>query len=101
MQIEKSKVEQKLQQEMERKLEEKDKCLEEKLRLEKQNLDQILEEKESEQRFLISELDDFKEDNEKQKNNALKTKETILSNFAELMENEFQCSVCSELFIQV
>ena len=98
---EKARVEQSLQQEMERKLEEKDKTLEEKLRQEKENLDRVIEEKETEQKFLISELDDFKEDNEKQKIDALKAKEAILSGFADLLETEMQCGICNELFIKV
>lgn len=90
-----------LQQEMEKKLEEKDKTLEEQLRQQQENLQRVIEEKETEQKFLISELDEFKEDNEKQKLDAQKTKETILAGFADLMENELQCSICNELFIKV
>lgn len=67
----------------------------------KKRLEQILTNKEAEQKLLEKQLEEAKEASKQEKESALKIKEDVLSNFAELMETELQCSICSELFVQV
>ena len=57
--------------------------------------------KEVEQRVLKKQLEDTSTENERHKEGMLKAREDVLSNFANLMETELQCSICNELFIQV
>ncbi|XP_013381504.1 E3 ubiquitin-protein ligase RNF8-like [Lingula anatina] len=97
---EKERIEKDLQQEMERKLEEKDKDLENRLLKEKENLEKIISNKELEQKMLESQLNETKIENEKTKEQMLKAREDVLTNFADVMETELQCSICNELFIQ-
>lgn len=66
----------------------------------KKRLEQILTNKEAEQKLLEKQLEEAKEASKQEKESALKIKEDVLSNFAELMETELQCSICSELFVQ-
>ena len=61
----------------------------------------MIQQKELEQKLLESQLNDTKTENVKQKEDMLKIKEDILHNFADLMETELQCAICSELFIFV
>ncbi|XP_041354373.1 E3 ubiquitin-protein ligase RNF8-like [Gigantopelta aegis] len=97
---EKQRVEERLQNEMAKALEEKDKLLETELLQQKEQLDKVLEKKELEQKVLESQLLDTKAESEKQKESVLQAREDVLSNFAELMETELQCSICNELFVQ-
>jgi E3 ubiquitin-protein ligase RNF8 len=62
---------------------------------------QIIETKALEQKALESQLAESRVENEKAKADNLTTREAILSEFAETMETELQCSICSELFIKV
>jgi hypothetical protein len=55
----------------------------------------------TEQKMLETQLNEVKEEKNKQTEAVLHAKEDILSNFAELMETELQCSICNELFVQV
>ena len=80
---------------------EKDKKALADLQREKEKLDKVIQQKELEQKLLESQLNDTKTENVKQKEDMLKIKEDILHNFADLMETELQCAICSELFIFV
>ena len=64
-------------------------------------MDKIIEKKELEQKMLESELTNTKEENLQNQQKALTVREDVLSNFADLLEMELQCSICSELFVQV
>ena len=80
---------------------EKDKKALADLQREKEKLDKVIQQRELEQKLLESQLNDTKTENVKQKEDMLKIKEDILHNFADLMETELQCAICSELFIFV
>ncbi len=82
-------------------LDEHDQLLQGKLEKEKQRLDAIIQKKELEHRLLMSQLNEIKTENVKQEDVVLKVKDDILSNFADLMETELQCSICNELFVFV
>ncbi len=82
-------------------LAEHDQLLQGELEKEKQRLDNIIQKKELEHRLLMSQLNEIKTENVKQEEVVLKVKDDILSNFADLMETELQCSICNELFIFV
>lgn len=62
---------------------------------------QIIETKELEQKTLENQLAESRVENEKARADTLTTREAILSEFAETMETELQCSICNELFIKV
>lgn len=62
---------------------------------------QVIEAKELEQKALESQLAESRQENEKAKADTLTTRDAILSEFAETMETELQCSICNELFIKV
>ncbi len=94
-------VEEQLQQQMEQQLDKKNKLLEADLLKEKQKLDAVIQKKELEHKMLECQLELTKTENMKQQEDALRIKEDVLSNFAELMETELQCSICNELFVQV
>ena len=68
---------------------------------EKDKLDKVIEQKELERKLLESQLDEIKTENMKGKEDALQVKENLLTSFQDLMETELQCSICSELFIEV
>ena len=61
----------------------------------------MIEAKEAEQKMLESQLKDTTQEKDKKQEEVLRAREDVLSNFAELMETELQCSICSELFIKV
>ena len=61
----------------------------------------MIENKEAEQKLLESQLNDTKMEKDRKDEEVLRAKENVLSNFAELMETELQCSICNELFIKV
>eukprot|EP00057_Strongylocentrotus_purpuratus_P032613 XP_788216.3 PREDICTED: E3 ubiquitin-protein ligase RNF8 isoform X1 [Strongylocentrotus purpuratus] len=89
---EKQKVEEKLQTALE-----KDKGLEE----EKQRLDEIIQQKEKEKTDMEDEMEASRlEREEEEKVKIENAKRAALDDFTNVMENEFQCSICSELFIQ-
>ncbi|XP_054758739.2 E3 ubiquitin-protein ligase RNF8-like isoform X1 [Lytechinus pictus] len=89
---EKQKVEEKLQTALE-----KDKGLEE----EKQRLDDIIQQKEKEKTDMEDEMEASRlEREEEEKVKIENAKRAALDDFTNVMENEFQCSICSELFIQ-
>ena len=71
------------------------------LQRDKEKLDKVIQQKELEQKLLESQLNETKTENVKQKQDMLKIKEDILHSFADLMETELQCAICSELFIFV
>lgn len=98
---EKATVEHTLQQEMERQLHEKDHHLQVELEQQKAQLENIIAQRELEQKMLASELTKTKTENEVQRDAALQARESLLANFATLMETELQCSICNELFVQV
>ena len=62
---------------------------------------QVIEAKEAEQKMLESQLNDTKQEKDKKQEEVLRAREDILSNFADLMETELQCSICNELFVKV
>ena len=62
---------------------------------------QVIEAKEAEQKLLESQLNDTKQEKDKKQEEVLRAREDVLSNFAELMETELQCSICNELFVKV
>ena len=63
---------------------------------------QVIEHKECEHKMLKDQLDKAKNDFDEEKNiTALKTKEQIMNNISDILETELQCSICSELFIEV
>jgi len=62
---------------------------------------QVIEAKEAEQRLLESQLQVSKTEKDLKHEEMLRAREEVLSNFAELMETELQCSICSELFVRV
>jgi len=62
---------------------------------------QIIETKELEQKTLENQLAESRVENEKARADTLTTREAILSEFAETMETELQCSICSELLVKV
>lgn len=98
---EKIKVEQNLKEAMVKAIEEKNKTLEEELTQQKNKLESVIIQKETEQKMLEAQLSEVKQEKEKQTEAALHAKQDILSNFADLMETELQCSICNELFVQV
>ena len=61
----------------------------------------MIEAKEAEQKMLESQLNDTKQEKDKKQEEVLRAREDILSNFADLMETELQCSICNELFVKV
>ncbi|VDI42300.1 E3 ubiquitin-protein ligase RNF8 [Mytilus galloprovincialis] len=97
---EKEKVEQSLRVAMEKALEEKNKTLEEELIKQKEKLETVILKKETEQKMLEAQLNEVKEEKDKQTEAVLHAKQDILTNFADLMETELQCSICNELFVQ-
>ncbi|CAC5378866.1 RNF8 [Mytilus coruscus] len=97
---EKEKVEQSLRVAMAKALEEKNKTLEEELIKQKEKLETVILKKETEQKMLEAQLNEVKEEKDKQTEAVLHAKQDILSNFADLMETELQCSICNELFVQ-
>jgi len=99
--LEKGKIEESLRETMEKAIEEKNKTLEEELIKQKEKLESVILQKETEQKMLETQLNEVKEEKNKQTEAVLHAKEDILSNFAELMETELQCSICNELFVQV
>ncbi|KAL4238164.1 E3 ubiquitin-protein ligase rnf8 [Mactra antiquata] len=96
---EKKEVEERLKKELESERE-KDKKLTEELMQQKQKLEKVIENKEAEQKMLENELNDTRNKKEHEQEEYLRAKEDILSNFAELMETELQCSICNELFVR-
>ncbi|XP_045167081.2 E3 ubiquitin-protein ligase RNF8-like isoform X2 [Mercenaria mercenaria] len=96
---EKKKVEEKLKKELESERE-KDKQLSEELIQQRQRLEKVIENKEAEQKLLESQLNDTKKEKDRKEEEVLRAKEDVLSNFAELMETELQCSICNELFVR-
>ena len=62
---------------------------------------QVIENKEAEQKLLESQLNDTRQEKDRKQEEVLRAREDILSNFAELMETELQCSICNELFVRV
>ncbi|KAK7504137.1 hypothetical protein BaRGS_00004441, partial [Batillaria attramentaria] len=97
---EKKQIEERLQLEMEKAVQEKDKELHDRLQGEKERLQKVIEMKGLEQKALESQLAESRMENEKARADTLSARDTILQNFAETMETELQCSICSELFIQ-
>ena len=95
---ERVKVEDRLQ-DLTKQLQEKDVHLKEELLKQKEQLDQVINQKELKQKMLEKQLEEVK--SKKEENNQLQLKEDVLANFTELMETELQCSICSELFVQV
>ena len=95
---ERIKVEDRLQ-DLTKQLQEKDVHLKEELLKQKEQLDQVINQKELKQKMLEKQLEEVK--SKKEENNQLQLKEDVLANFTELMETELQCSICSELFVQV
>lgn len=61
----------------------------------------MIEAKEAEQKLLESQLKETKQEKDRKQEEALRAREDVLSNFAELMETELQCSICNELFVKV
>lgn len=61
----------------------------------------MIENKEAEQKLLESQLNDTKIEKDRKEEEVLRAREDLLSNFAELMETELQCSICNELFVRV
>lgn len=61
----------------------------------------MIENKEAEQKLLESQLNDTKIEKDRKEEEVLRAREDVLSNFAELMETELQCSICNELFVRV
>ncbi|XP_038056676.1 E3 ubiquitin-protein ligase RNF8-like [Patiria miniata] len=100
LQNEKAKVELSLQKELERKLEEKDKDLQAGLEREKAKLEEVIANKEREYGELQTELTASRLEKEAQEVCIQKAKEEALQNITDVMENELQCSICSELFIK-
>ncbi|XP_033633523.1 E3 ubiquitin-protein ligase RNF8-like [Asterias rubens] len=100
LQADKAKVEESLQKEMERKLEEKDKDLQAGLENEKTKLEEVIALKEREYAQLHTELMASRLEKEEHEICIQKAKEEALQNITDVMENELQCSVCAELFIQ-
>ncbi|XP_056020387.1 E3 ubiquitin-protein ligase RNF8-like [Ostrea edulis] len=98
--IEKQKVEGDLQKAMERAIEEKNKELEEQLHKEKERLEKVITQKETEQKMLEAQLQATKQENNQQSEAILQTRQDILTNFSDLIETELQCSICNELYIQ-
>ncbi|XP_076442445.1 E3 ubiquitin-protein ligase rnf8-like [Babylonia areolata] len=98
--VEKSQVEERLQREKEKAVQEKDKELQDRLQGERDRLQQIIENKELEQKALESQLAESRVENERARADTLLTKESILSEFAETMETELQCAICNELFVK-
>ncbi|XP_052766252.1 LOW QUALITY PROTEIN: E3 ubiquitin-protein ligase RNF8-like [Mya arenaria] len=96
---EKRDVEDKLKQELKTE-KEKDKRLTDELEQQQQKLQKVIETKEAEQRLLESQLFATKEEKDRQHEEVLRAREDVLANFAELMETELQCSICSELFVR-
>ena len=90
----------KLEKEMKKKLEERNEALQGEMAQQKQTLATVLEQKEKEQKQLQMELQSFRQDNQKHLDEAAKSKEQVLSNIAQLMESELQCSICNELFVK-
>lgn len=89
---EKGKVEEKLHTALE-----KDKGLEE----EKQRLDEIIQQKEREKADMEDEMEARRLEREQEEKEKIKmAKQAALDDFTNVMENELQCSICSELFIQ-
>ncbi|KAL5008370.1 hypothetical protein ScPMuIL_013951 [Solemya velum] len=97
---EKLKVEEILQKQMETALEEKDRRLEEELIRQKQRLESVLAKKDLEQKLLETQLNETKAEKDKLEETTLRAREDVLTNFADLMEMELQCSICNELFVQ-
>jgi len=88
--------------EMAKKLEEKDRALEEQLVGEKRRLDEILEGKEEEKRRLEEELSGAKSESERVKAEDMgRARDDIMANLAGLMESELQCGICTEVFVKV
>ncbi|XP_071481888.1 E3 ubiquitin-protein ligase RNF8-like [Diadema antillarum] len=89
---EKEKVEEKLHTALE-----KDRGLEE----EKQRLDAIIQQKEKEKTDMEMEVEASRQKREQEEQETIaKARQAALEDFADVMENELQCSICSELFIQ-
>ncbi|XP_070576816.1 E3 ubiquitin-protein ligase RNF8-like [Ptychodera flava] len=97
---EKRKVEESLQKELQTKLEEKDKTLQAELEKEKEKLEDVISRKELEYAALEHQLQESKLDQEKQTLVIQKAKEEAIQNVADVMEDELQCSLCYELFVQ-
>ena len=94
-------VEESLQGQMKKKLEEKDKHLEEELLNQQENLQQIISQKEQEQKTLQEQLQDAKTQSEKKEYDLDMVKAAVMGDLEDVMESELQCAICSELFIQV
>lgn len=62
---------------------------------------QVIELKELQQKALENQLLLSHKENENAVKEKLREKESILSEFANTMETELQCVICSELFVQV
>lgn len=87
---------------MAKQINDRDQKLQEELLEQKNRLNGIIQEKEAQQKLLESQLFESRDAHIKAKEeNALEVKEDVLKNFADLMETELQCSICSELFVQV
>ena len=99
---ERSRVEFSLRQEMEVKLVEKDRAMEEPLLRERERLNLILKEKDKERQQMECLFNEERLKNDLLKNDELsRIKDVILSDMADVIETELQCSICSELFVQV
>ncbi|XP_078001042.1 E3 ubiquitin-protein ligase RNF8-like [Glandiceps talaboti] len=97
---EKKKVEESLQKELQTKLQEKDKNLQAELEREKEKLEDIISKKELEFCALENELKESNIEREQQEIFIQKAKEEAIQNVAEVMEDELQCCLCYELFVQ-
>ncbi|KAL8590356.1 hypothetical protein ACOMHN_006472 [Nucella lapillus] len=97
---EKRQVEQHLHKEMEKAVREMGEEVQNRLQEERDRLQKVIETKELEQKALESELAESREEKERAKADTLTTREAILSEFADTMETELQCSICSELFVK-
>ncbi|XP_002741316.1 E3 ubiquitin-protein ligase RNF8-like [Saccoglossus kowalevskii] len=100
LQLEKKKVEESLQKELQVKLVEKDKDLQVTLEKQKEKLEEIISRKELEYTVLESQLKESKMDKEQQELSIQKAKEEAIQNVADVMEDELQCSLCYELFVE-
>ena len=76
-------------------------CLQVELEKQKAQLENVIAQRELEHKMLSSELTKTRTEKAVQMDAALQARESLLANFATLMETELQCSICNELFVQV
>lgn len=90
----------KLEEELKKKLEEKSEAAQFELAQQNQELAKAIEEKESEREQLRKELESIRHGRKNQDDEAVKSKQEALSNIAQVMESELQCSICNELLVK-